>query len=144
MLEQQFHENIDIQHVNTLPRRAFYIPYQLKESAYRLETRYQTNNVTLLNGNWYFKYFNSIEDYSSSLEIDKSQIIPVPSVWNIHGYDQIQYLNTQYPIPFDPPYVPKSNPCGCYIRSFEVTEYDEKSDYHLNFEGVDSALISMD
>ncbi|MDN8888842.1 hypothetical protein Q0N19_14220, partial [Staphylococcus aureus] len=87
-------------------------PYQLKESAYRLETRYQTNNVTLLNGNWYFKYFNSIEDYSSSLEIDKSQIIPVPSVWNIHGYDQIQYLNTQYPIPFDPPYAPKSNPCG--------------------------------
>lgn len=140
MLEQQFHENIDIQNVNTLPRRAFYIPYQLKESAYRLETRYQTNNVTLLNGNWYFKYFNSIEDYLSSLEIDKSQIIPVPSVWNIHGYDQIQYLNTQYPIPFDPPYVPKSNPCGRYIRSFEVTEYDEKSDYHLNFEGVDSAF----
>ena len=71
MLEQQFHENIDIQNVNTLPRRAFYIPYPLKESAYHLETRYQTNNVTLLNGNWYFKYFNSIEDYLSSLEIDK-------------------------------------------------------------------------
>ena len=140
MIEQQFHENIDIQHVNTLPRRAFYIPYQPGEAAYRLETRYQTNNVTLLNGDWRFEYFNTLADcLNATREVDKHHI-PVPSVWNLYGYDQIQYLNTQYPIPFEPPYVPKENPCGRYTRSFEVTTYDEKSDYHLNFEGVDSAF----
>ncbi|MEJ7467076.1 sugar-binding domain-containing protein, partial [Staphylococcus warneri] len=64
----------------------------------------------------------------------------VPSVWNLYGFDQIQYLNTQYPIPFNPPYVPRENPCGRYKRSFEINDYNEQSDYHLNFEGVDSAF----
>ena len=31
--------------------------------------------------------------------------IPVPSCWQILGYDQNQYTNVRYPIPFDPPYV---------------------------------------
>ncbi|MEJ7400650.1 sugar-binding domain-containing protein, partial [Staphylococcus epidermidis] len=48
--------------------------------------------------------------------------------------------NTQYPIPFNPPYVPRENPCGRYKRSFEINDYNEQSDYHLNFEGVDSAF----
>lgn len=140
MLEQQFHENMEIQHVNMMPRRAFYIPYQPGESAYRLETRYKTKNITLLNGDWDFEYFNSLEACMSQGEKKKKDTLPVPSVWNLFGYDQIQYLNTQYPIPFDPPYIPKSNPCGRYTRSFEVTTYDAQSDYHLNFEGVDSAF----
>ena len=38
--------------------------------------------------------------------------IPVPSVWQNHGYDHHQYTNIRYPFPADPPYVPKENPCG--------------------------------
>ena len=50
MLQQQYHENFEVQHINKLPRRAFYIPFQQGESSYRLESRYQTANFTLLNG----------------------------------------------------------------------------------------------
>ncbi|WP_348771207.1 sugar-binding domain-containing protein, partial [Staphylococcus pseudoxylosus] len=140
MLDQQFHENLEIQHVNLLPRRAFYIPYQQGEAAYHFETRYNTRNVTLLNGDWYFQYFESIAAYLNRSNEQEIKTLTVPSVWNLYGYDQIQYLNTQYPIPFDPPYVPKDNPCGHYTRKFTIDEYDQQYDYHLNFEGVDSAF----
>ncbi|MBU6133348.1 beta-galactosidase [Staphylococcus xylosus] len=140
MLKQQFHENLEVQHVNLLPRRAFYIPYQQGEADYHFETRYNTRNATLLNGKWYFQYFESLEAYLNHSNKQESKTLTVPSVWNLYGYDQIQYLNTQYPIPFNPPYVPKDNPCGYYTRKFTINEYDQQYDYHLNFEGVDSAF----
>ncbi len=30
---------------------------------YHFETRYNTRNATLLNGEWYFQYFESVEAY---------------------------------------------------------------------------------
>ena len=53
------------------------------------------------------------------------------------GYDAHQYTNVQYPIPFNPPYVPKKNPCGLYRRTFALHKQDNER-YFLNFEGVDS------
>ena len=140
MFKEKFHEDLEKQNVNLLPRRAFYIPYQLGEKDYDFKTRYETQNITLLNGKWQFEFFNSLEDYTNEDINSKEQYLTVPSVWNLYGFDQIQYLNTQYPIPFNPPYVPRENPCGRYKRSFEINDYNEQSDYHLNFEGVDSAF----
>ena len=62
MLQQQYHENFEVQHINKLPRRAFYIPFQQGESSYRLETRYHTANVTLLNGDWQFDYYETFDN----------------------------------------------------------------------------------
>lgn len=140
MFKEKFHENLEIQNINLMPRRAFYIPYQHGEKNYDLTTRYETQNITLLNGEWQFQFFNSFEDYINKDINNEKQHLTVPSVWNLYGFDQIQYLNTQYPIPFNPPYVPSENPCGQYKRSFEINEYSEQCDYHLNFEGVDSAF----
>lgn len=137
---QQYHENLEVQYVNKLPRRAFYIPFQKGEAQYSLETRYQTSNVTLLNGNWQFDYYETFDNCLKHLFNETKKELSVPAVWNLYGYDQLQYLNTQYPIPFDPPYVPKNNPCGRYQRTFEIDQYSKDSDYHLNFEGVDSAF----
>ena len=133
MFKEKFHEDLEKQNVNLLPRRAFYIPYQLGEKDYDFKTRYETQNITLLNGKWQFEFFNSLEDYTNEDINSKEQYLTVPSVWNLYGFDQIQYLNTQYPIPFNPPYVPRENPCGRYKRSFEINDYNEQSDYHLNF-----------
>ena len=47
------------------------------------------------------------------------------------------YPNPQYPIPYNPPYVPKENPCGLYERVLPVRKEEGKR-YFLNFEGVDS------
>ncbi|RIP08264.1 beta-galactosidase [Staphylococcus gallinarum] len=140
MLQQQYHENFEVQHINKLPRRAFYIPFQQGESSYRLETRYHTANVTLLNGDWQFDYYETFDNCLNHLFKETKKELPVPSVWNLYGFDQLQYLNTQYPIPFDPPYVPINNPCGRYQRKFEIEQFSDVSDYHLNFEGVGSAF----
>ena len=54
----------------------------------------------------------------------------------MHGYDKIQYINTRYPLPVDPPYVRVKNPTFHYRRTFAVKDLSQK--YYLNFEGVDS------
>ena len=56
------------------------------------------------------KAFNDLEENFLELENDKQ--IPVPSNWQLHGYDVPQYTNIHYPIPYDPPYVPDQNPAA--------------------------------
>ena len=65
--------------------------------------------------------------------------MPVPSVWQTHGYDAHQYTNA-YPIPYDPPFVPDKNPCALYVKRLNLHKVSGMV-YHLNFEGVDSAFF---
>ena len=76
--------------------------------------------------------------------IEFTDTMTVPMNWQMaldRGYDVPNYTNVNYPIPFDPPYVPTENPCGLYIRDIEIdgTTLAEKELY-LNFEGVDSCF----
>lgn len=57
----------------------------------------------------------------------------------MYGYDNHQYINVSYPIPFDFPYVPDQNPCGLYYRKFNLMDFQGKQVY-INFEGVDSCF----
>ncbi|MBW3092128.1 beta-galactosidase [Bifidobacterium sp. 82T10] len=66
--------------------------------------------------------------------------IPVPSVWQNHGFDGHEYTNVNYPYPLDPPYVPQDDPCGVYIHEFEHTPNPDAPRTFLNFEGVDSCF----
>ena len=66
--------------------------------------------------------------------------IPVPSCWQNHGYGRHMYTNVRYPFPVDPPFVPDENPCGLYVRHFELEEKDQEARWFLNFEGVDSCF----
>ena len=45
----------------------------------------------------------------------------VPSNWEMHGYGQPIYTNTEYPFPVDPPHVPAENPTGCYRTYFDIS-----------------------
>lgn len=146
MLLQNYFEDPQVMSVNTLPRRSYFIPYESQEAAQELD-RSKSTYYESLNGDWDFKYFENVrlieEEYwleSKSNMIDEYDTIPVPSVWQLHGYDQIQYTNVTYPIPFNPPLVPYDNPAGLYRRTFELGEEDLDKDLHLNFEGVDSAF----
>ena len=64
--------------------------------------------------------------------------IQVPGVWEMQGFGKPQYLNFEYPIPVDPPFVPKENPTGCYRRVFKTLS--SLSQAFLVFDGVDSAF----
>jgi hypothetical protein len=49
--------------------------------------------------------------------------LPVPGSWECHGYGTPVYTNFVYPIPMDPPHVPKDNPTGCYRHTFDVANF---------------------
>jgi len=137
MQQLKYHENFETLHVGTLPNHAYFIPYSSRESALTL-CRAQSDRFLLLNGEWDFTYYESVLDLPADfLNIPAETRIPVPAVWQYHGYDGHQYTNVLYPIPFDPPYVPVENPCGLYTRRFEYQKTDDQRQT-LCFEGVDS------
>lgn len=138
------YENLHILHENTMPDRNYYIP---AEKAYStpLDARDHSDRVQFLNGTWKFRYYDSIyklqdEFYSEGYDVSGFDDIPVPSVWQMHGYDYHQYTNVRYPFAFDPPYVPKDNPCGAYVTDFIYDQNEDAPLAHLNFEGVDSCF----
>ena len=88
----------------------------------------------LLNGDWRFAFFD--RDIDVPLQIKEWDTIPVPSCWQLHGYENPNYSNINYPYPCDPPYVPDDNPCGVYEREFELAEKWGK--VYFVFEGVSS------
>ena len=134
-----YHEDLHTLHVNTLPPRAYYIPYSDGEIA-RRDVRAESDRFQSLSGEWKFRYFASVADLPEDFltEAQPLDAIQVPSVWQMHGYDRHQYTNVRFPIPFDPPYVPADDPCGLYIRHFALD--DAPGVRTLVFEGVDSCF----
>ena len=99
----RFYEDLNHIQENRLSQRAYYIPEN--EGAY-----------CLLNGNWNFRYYSA--DYLEEKNVAQWDTIPVPSCWQLHGYDRPNYANVRYPYPIDIPYVPDENPMGVYMRTF--------------------------
>ena len=142
MLVKNYFEDLKTLHVNTEPNRAYYIPASRRMDDLVLH-RENSDRFQLLNGDWKFRYWTSVRElmekfYEEGYDVSGFDTIPVPSVWQYHGYDQHQYTNVQYPFPFDPPYVPWENPCGGYVHSFSYTPDPAAPRAYLNFEGVDS------
>ena len=137
----QFHEDPQVLHVGTAPERSYYLPFDSAEEA----EMGVSSRVLSLNGDWAFRYYASFADAiddEEGLVFDEEEmdVIPVPSCWQNHGYDTHQYINVRYPFPVDPPYVPEENPCGLYVRHFELEEGALSRRWFLNFEGVDSCF----
>lgn len=140
----KYYENLHVLHENTLPNRAYFIPASCRRDDL-VEHRECSDRFQSLNGNWYFKYYNSIYDlqtsfYEQTEDIGNYDVIPVPAVWQNYGYDQHQYVNMQYIFPVDPPYVPLDNPCGTYLYDFNYQKQENTPRAFLNFEGVDSCF----
>ena len=132
-----YHENPEQLHIGTLQKHCYFIPFGADECPF--DSREKSSRFELLNGEWEFGYYDSIidmEDDFVGLPFDKK--IPVPSNWQLWGYDKPQYTNVCYPIPFDPPYVPDDIPVGVYRRSYNYIP--DGLDRILTFEGVDSCL----
>lgn len=84
--------------------------------------------ITDLNGEYDFRYDNG-----------EWGMITVPSMWQFKGYGEPRYTNTNYPFPFNPPYVGNYNPVGEYKRIFNIQKPAEKTIIH--FDGVDNAFF---
>lgn len=134
-------------HVGCEEPRAYFIPFHDEKNALlpRSESRYFHS----LCGEWDFRFYKSLADiedgfFAEEFEIDGSyDKIKVPMNWQMmldRDYDKPNYTNVRYPIPLDPPFVPDENPCGVYLRNFDVDENMLTRELFLNFEGVDSCF----
>ena len=140
-LMEKYHENPKINHINTMPPRAYYVPCCEKNVALGENPRLTSDRINFLNGNWKFAFYQNPYLLEEGFEngTGANDSIEVPSVWQLNGYDYNQYTNIRYPFPYDPPYVPHNNPCGLYTRKFSITESTNERLF-LNFEGVDSCF----
>ncbi|MBP3237694.1 MAG: hypothetical protein J6M24_01200 [Lachnospiraceae bacterium] len=137
----RYHEDFNTLHVNTTDDHCYYIPFD--RTQYPFAEREESSEFQLLNGEWDFKFYKSFREISDRqiLSADFENKIDVPSCIQMRGFDYPQYVNVQYPIPYNPPFVPDDNPVGVY-RTFYEYEKDGK-DRLLVFEGVDSCFYLL-
>ncbi len=132
-----YHEDPQSLHINTLPPHCYLMPFATDADPF--VSPYESSKMELLNGEWGFKYYESIIDLEDDfVDIAPNATIPVPANWQLHGYDRPQYTNVVYPIPFDPPFVPDDIPLGVYTKTYNYI--NDGLDRILVFEGVDSCI----
>lgn len=143
----KYYEEPNTLHVGTMDNRSYYIPYEGNKPIEEMdgESLEDSKRVMMLSGDWKFQFYQNrtkVEDsfYQSNYDSSGFNTISVPSCWQLLGYGRNQYTNVNYPFPFDPPYVPEENPCGVYLKEFNMNEEQRKDRNFLNFEGVDSCF----
>ena len=126
--------------IGTTPHRSYYIPFaesDVVKTKHSILDRNSSSRFTSLDGVWQIKQLDHVEDFDVNEMLGES--IPVPSCVQMHGYDNIQYLNIRYPFPVMLPYLPYDNPCWHYRRTVNIKKQAGER-YYINFEGVDSAF----
>lgn len=144
---------------------ATYMPYEnetamLADKAYYdtpwtvpVNSRYMT-----LNGTWKFHFVpepsqRPTDFYRMDYDVAAWDTIPVPSNWEMHGYDRPIYNNVEYPHSNTPPFIKARpgyndggknygiNPVGSYVRTFEVpADWDGRRTF-IHFGGIYSAAF---
>ena len=136
-----YHQSTETLHVGCEKPRAYFVPFPCGCASKHAE-RGESTYFKSLCGEWSFKFFKSVNDVCD-LSTEGSDKLTVPMSWQMalgRGYDVPNYTNVNYPIPYDPPFVPDENPCGLYSRKFTVPAAMAGKKIYLNFEGVDSAF----
>ncbi|STU91940.1 beta-D-galactosidase [Klebsiella pneumoniae] len=97
-----------------------------------------------LDGEWQFSYARSpfaVDAQWLTQDLPDCRGTPVPSNWQMEGYDAPIYTNVRYPIDTTPPRVPEDNPTGCYSLHFTVEDtWRENGQTQIIFDGVNSAF----
>lgn len=131
---KNYYEQYD--YVGVMQPRCYYIPFADKNEW--SEQREKSSRFTSLNGKWTIAPYKSVLDVPDDFYLTAPEKpIDVPSCVQYYGMDCFQYTNVNYPIPFDPPFVPSENPAYHYSRTFEAKKNGRK---YLVFEGVDSCF----
>ena len=144
---------------------ATYMPYNnqaemLADAAYYatpwtepINSRYQS-----LNGVWKFNLVSEpsqrpLDFFEVGYNVAEWDEIPVPSNWEMHGYDKPIYNNVEYPHSNTPPFINARpgyndggknygiNPVGSYVRTFEVPANWDGRRTFIHFGGIYSAAF---
>ena len=118
-----------------------------------VNARYQS-----LNGTWKFNLVSEpsqrpLDFFEKGFNAENWDEIPVPSNWEMLGYDKPIYNNVEYPHSNTPPFIKARpgfndggknygiNPVGSYIRTFEVPENWDGRRTFIHFGGIYSAAF---
>lgn len=142
-IARDLHTDFSVFEKNKLPARNYFIPFSDAQRAVAADCRterYCSDRVQMLSGEWDFAYYAHLSEVPEPFSTDEVHFdrVPVPSTWQRTGYDQIAYINTRYPFPKRPPYIPNDAPAGVYRRLFSLEE--NTSFRILTFLGVAGAL----
>lgn len=136
-----YHENPAVQQVGALPPRNEYTPFPPGADPF---ARKETSPLRVsLNGTWQFEGYDAPESAPEEWwQAELAGSMPVPGNWELNGFGKPAYINIRYPIPYDPPCVPRRNPAGVYRRQFTARPAPGTR-WILNLEGVDSCFYIM-
>ncbi|MFE6359135.1 glycoside hydrolase family 2 TIM barrel-domain containing protein [Streptomyces sp. NPDC057806] len=148
----EWNGNIGLFQVGAEPPHTTLMPYANLQQALQADRTRSPYRMSL-DGTWKFAYADRPDDrdpdfHRPDLDDGDWDTIPVPSVWQLHGYDFPIYVNITYPYwgpnglgeDPQPPNAPtRYNPVGQYRRTFTVPEDWSGRRTFLHFEGVKSA-----
>jgi beta-galactosidase len=149
----EWNNNITVFDVGSQPPHTTLMPYADLDQALagdRTRSPWRSD----LDGEWRFAYADRPDDrdpdfHRTDLDDSSWDVIPVPSCWQLHGYDRPVYVNITYPWwgpnglgeEAQPPFAPtRFNPVGQYRRTFTVPADWTDRQVFLHFEGVKSAF----
>jgi len=138
-------ENHDIVGINKEAPSCTKMPFPDEASA-RTQPRDASPWRMSLDGAWKFNWVPKPADrpldfFKPDFDVSGWREIPVPSVWELHGYGTPIYTNIKYPFPADPPKIPyDDNPVGSYRRTFTVPADWAGREVFIQFGGVYSAF----
>lgn len=144
---------------------ATYLPYA-SEAAMVADTAFyncpweahHSAQVRSLDGQWRFHFVSEpsqrpLDFYKTDFDASTWDKIPVPSNWEMQGYDRPIYSNVEYPHANTPPFIKARpgfndgganygiNPVGSYIREFDVPATWKEGRTFLQFGGIYSAAF---
>ena len=156
--ETRFEENKEVGH-------ATYLPYASEAEMTADAEYYRTpwvdshsSRYLLLNGDWSFNFVpepsqRPLNFYKEDFDVSGWETIPVPSNWEMQGYDRPIYANVEYPHANTPPYIDARkgfndggknygiNPVGSYVRFFDLPKGWESRRTFIHFGGIYSAAL---
>ena len=150
---------------NKEPGVATYIPYSSEQELVADKAHYttpwtapQTERFLSLNGTWKFHFVpepsqRPLDFWKEGYDVSQWDTIPVPSNWEMQGYDKPIYCNVEYPHANTPPFIkvrPGFNdggknygidPVGSYVRTFTVPASWDGRRTFIHFGGIYSAAF---
>lgn len=113
--------NFEIFEENTLPARSYFIPFSNREkceNAHYIQSRYQSDRVTPLRGDWEFFFFEKTGAIPKVFDTAKAGFVPitVPSCWQMLGFENPMYVNCRFPFKSKPPVIPEKGSVGTYFN----------------------------
>lgn len=118
----------------------------------------RSSSLVSLNGQWHFNLVpepsqRPVDFYKEDYDISGWDMIPVPSNWEMQGYDRPIYANVEYPHSNTPPFIRARpgfndgganygiNPVGSYVRFFDVPADWNGNRTFIQFGGIYSAAF---